>query len=97
MEVVNGSLKGISREENKEAASINGFIVDDFIGFVHQYPVKYSFNEKGESMVDVNKTGSKVLYSGLFDSKTGRFRGIWRIEGRNNWGEWTMKKMNDIG
>ena len=92
MEVENGNLKGVSREENKEPATINGFIFDDFIGFVHQYPVKYSLNENGESVIDVTRTGSRVFYSGLFDDKTGRFRGIWRIEGRNNWGEWTMKK-----
>lgn len=97
MEVENGNLKGVSREENKEAATINGFIVDDFIGFVHQYPVKYSLNENGESLVDVTKAGSRVFYTGLFDDKTGRFRGIWRIEGRNNWGEWSMKKANGIG
>jgi hypothetical protein len=92
MDVVNGTLKGTSKEEDKEPATINGFIVDNFIGFVHQYPVKYSFNEKGESVADSAKPGSRIYYSGLFDQTTNSFRGIWRIEGRNNWGEWAMKK-----
>jgi hypothetical protein len=92
MEVENSVLKGTSKEEGKEAATINGFIADNFIGFIHQYPIKYAINSKGETVADNSKRGSKVYYSGLFDQKTNSFRGIWRIEGRDNWGEWTMKK-----
>lgn len=92
MKAENGSLKGTSKEEGKEAATINGFIIDNFINFVHQYPIKYSFNEKGEVVVDSTKLGSRIYYTGLFDQMTNSFKGIWRIEGRNNWGEWHMKK-----
>jgi hypothetical protein len=31
--------------------------------------------------------------AGLYDGKTNTFRGIWRIEGKNNWGQWYMKKV----
>ena len=53
---------------------------------IHQYPVRYTFNDKGESVADISKPGSKILYSGLFDNKTNTFRGIWHIEGKNNRG-----------
>jgi hypothetical protein len=92
MDVENGNVRGTSQEEGKEPAIINGFMGDDFIGFIHQYPVRYTFNDKGESVADISKPGSKILYSGLFDNKTNTFRGIWHIEGKNNWGEWKMKK-----
>ncbi len=92
IEAENGTIKGTSKEEDKETAIINGFIVDEFIGFVHQYPNKYSFNSEGESTSDPALPGSKVFYTGLFDQQTSSFRGIWRINGRNNWGEWFMKK-----
>jgi hypothetical protein len=92
MDVEHGVMKGISKEEGKEPAEISGFIFDQFVGFTHRYPVHYFINAKGESIVDASKPGSKVFYSGLYDYKTSSFRGIWRIEGRNNWGEWFMKK-----
>lgn len=92
MEARNGALKGTSHEKNKETATIDGFVLDDFIGFTHQYPISYFFNKDGESTTDASKPGSKVLYSGLFHESTATFKGTWKIERTNCWGQWTMTK-----
>jgi hypothetical protein len=92
LELENGQISGVSKDGDKEPATIHGFLFEDFIGFIHQYPVRYTMNEKGETVADPSQPGQEISYSGLYDKKTNSFRGIWRIAGRNNWGEWFMKR-----
>ena len=75
-----------------EPATIAGFIIDSFIGFIKEYPYKYILDENGNSHKLESEKPSNVSYSGLYDAITDSFKGIWRIENTKYWGEWTMKR-----
>ena len=89
------SISGECIDDNKqedEHAIIDGFIVGNHIGFRKQYRWLYYIGKDGGTYADKSKPGYSVAYSGLYDSKTDTFKGIWRIEKRNLWGEWEMSK-----
>ena len=95
LSLTNGEIKGSCVDGNKqsdEPANINGFLIDTFIGFIKKYPFKYVLDEKGLTQKDISKQSNNIAYSGLYDSLTDSFKGIWRIENRKFWGAWTMKR-----
>ncbi|MFT3705995.1 MAG: hypothetical protein QM802_26750 [Agriterribacter sp.] len=98
MDVVNGEVSGLCIDDNKrsdEPAKINGFITDTFIGFVKEYPVRYILDEKGATLKHSTLPPDSIVYSGLYDNLTDSFKGIWRIENKQFWGEWSMKRKFD--
>lgn len=93
--LTNGEIKGICIDGNKqsdEPASITGFLIDTFIGFIKKYPFKYVLDKNGLTQKETSKQASYIAYSGLYDPFSDSFKGIWRIEDKNFWGEWTMKR-----
>ena len=91
----NTAISGTCIDEDKqedEPATIEGFIIENYIGFKKQYRRYYYFDKNGLSHKDTSKPGHTVAYSGLYDSRTDTFRGIWRIENRHLWGNWEMRK-----
>lgn len=94
MKVNNGQIEGISSDEDKRddsPATVNGFMISTFINFQLQYPICYFFDKNDEVQKDKSKPYS-IAYTGLFDTLTESFRGIWNIENKKYWGEWFMKK-----
>jgi hypothetical protein len=98
MNVINGEIKGFCTDGNKQSdnpATINGFIIDMFIGFIKKYPIRYVIDEKGITHKEANKPSYSIAYSGLYDHLTDSFKGIWRIENQKYWGEWSMTRKRD--
>jgi hypothetical protein len=88
-------IKGFCVDGNKqldEPATINGFLFDNFIGFVKRYPFRYFFDKQGVTHKEESKESNNIFYSGLYDPLTDSFKGIWRIENKKFWGGWTMKR-----
>ncbi|MES1218420.1 MAG: hypothetical protein ABUT20_23135 [Bacteroidota bacterium] len=95
LSLTNGELKGFCIDANKqsdEPATINGFLIDTFIGFIKRYPFRYVINKNGETVKDVSRQSSNIAYSGLYDPSTDSFKGIWNIEKTKCWGEWNLKR-----
>lgn len=98
MQVVNGEIQGFCIDDDKQSdnsATINGFMIDMFIGFIKNYPSHYYLDQKGIIQKDEGGPSYTVAYSGLYDQLTAGFRGIWHIENSNNWGEWVMMRKPD--
>lgn len=96
LRLVNGAIQGICTDANKppeEAGSIEGFLSYTFIAFIKKYPVRYFLDENGNAKKDETRKPSNLEYAGLYDPLTDSFKGIWRIENKNNWGEWSMKRV----
>jgi hypothetical protein len=93
--LTNGEIRGICIDENKqtdEVATIKGFLINTFIGFTKKYPFSYLIDKNGVTYKDTSRQASDIIYSGLYDPLTDSFKGIWRIENKPFWGEWTMKR-----
>ena len=93
--ITNGALSGNCIDDNKKSdtpATIRGFIIDTFIGFIKEYPFNYKIGKNGPPQKDESKPPTTVAYSGLYDSSTDSFKGVWRIENKQFWGKWTMKR-----
>lgn len=96
MNLANGGIMtGVCYDGNKRSekkASINGFIMDLFIGFVKTYPGTNVIDENGVTTNNISTKSYSVIYSGLYDSFTDSFKGVWRIENKKLWGEWSMSR-----
>lgn len=96
--VENGQLQGTCIDDNKQSdnpATINGFIINNFICFEKKYTFEYVLDEKGQTQKDISKQSSNIAYSGLYDPLTDSFKGVWQIENNKFDGQWTMKRKND--
>jgi len=61
--------------------TVKGFIDEDHISFVKQYPCAYEFDHEGNSIVDESRRGHSVIYDGYLDEESGIWTGEWEIEG----------------
>ena len=75
-----------------QPATIRGFLIHSFIGFTKEYPIRYVLDEKGIAQTKRTGKPTTVIYSGLYDPLTDSFKGIWRVDNKNFWGAWTMKR-----
>lgn len=87
----------------EEEATISGFIEEDEISFVKQYPYDGIIEEDGTVISDKNKPGPEINYFGKYNALNGTFEGTWEIatdafEYGYGWfenvatGTWTMKR-----
>jgi hypothetical protein len=93
--VSQGEVKGACYDDDKregEPATINGIVYDDFIWFIKRYPITYVIDDQGNSYPDKSRPPNQIAYTGLYDSTTQSYRGVWHIENKPNWGEWNMRQ-----
>jgi hypothetical protein len=93
--LTDGAIKGTCTDGNKQTDNpsiIEGFLFDPFIGFIKKYPFTYIIDKNGLTHKDTSKPANNITYSGLYDPLSDSFKGIWRIENKKYWGEWTMKR-----
>lgn len=88
---------------NYETAVIRGFIEDDLISFVKQYPKNYSIDPDGTTHNDLSKPSPEIQYTGHFHPRKKTFSGDWEMviesfEHGDGWfeetcsGQWEMSK-----
>jgi hypothetical protein len=59
---------------------VNGFIEDDLISFIKQYPAYYSVNENDEVLIDRDQKHPTIHYYGTYDENASTLSGTWEIE-----------------
>ncbi len=64
--------------QNTEVAKVNGFIMEDTLSFVKQYPYLFFYNEKGELQIDKSKPHPEIHYHG--EIKENEIAGEWDME-----------------
>ena len=64
---------------NGEVADVKGFIDEDLISFTKQYPQMHTIDKWGNSGVEQDVPGHKVVYEGRFEKTTKSFVGTWEI------------------
>ncbi len=62
-----------------EPATINGFIEDDMISFVKQYPACYILNKEGSVETIPEKEPLEMNYSGFYNNENQSFEGDWHM------------------
>jgi hypothetical protein len=62
-----------------EPASINGFVEDNMISFVKQYPSFYIIDQKGEIKEIPEKEPPEFNYSGYYNPGNDTFEGDWHV------------------
>lgn len=62
-------------------SSVKGYINEDHISFVKQYPCLYSWDETGKVVIDNSKSGHQVIYNGYWNNSEGKWIGEWEVEG----------------
>lgn len=98
MGIIDNNVSGTCIDENKQSddpAIIEGFIKDNSISFLKKYSSNYSINSDGKVQKNLDKSPYNIIYIGLYDPLFDNFRGIWRIENKDLWGEWYMKRKYD--
>lgn len=63
--------------------SVKGYIDEDHISFVKQYPCLFEYDEKGNVIIDESKSGHHVIYDGYWDETNSNWIGEWEVEGEN--------------
>ncbi len=58
---------------------VKGFIQDDFISFIKQYPCEYFIDTNGMFQINKLKKGHQVTYQGNFNLEEGKWEGEWEI------------------
>jgi hypothetical protein len=79
-----GFFEGVSYDDEfrdlyPELPKVKGLINDNQIQFVVTYPVSYSIDENDKILIDVNRKGHEVIYTGAFISEFNKWAGIWEI------------------
>src|ERR1700750_254355 len=74
----NGELSGecidISEDyRNNLKAEIKGFISENIISFVKQYPYYHFTNKEGKTEIDYNKNHPEIEYTGYYDEQSNKF------------------------
>ncbi|RFC55642.1 hypothetical protein DXU93_01540 [Brumimicrobium aurantiacum] len=64
--------------------SVKGFIDEDHISFIKQYPCFFSSDINGELIIDCSKPGHEVIYDGYWNEEKGIWEGEWEVEGETN-------------
>src|SRR4030042_5234380 len=62
-----------------EPASINGFVEEDMISFVKQYPAFYILNQTGEVIMIPDRDPPEFNYSGYYNAENDAFEGDWHV------------------
>jgi hypothetical protein len=78
------SFTGISSDSESAAffdkpATVKGFIVENTISFVKNYPCNYYKNENGEIVLDRDSKHPDIFYLGFFDEDKKCFSGTWEM------------------
>ena len=60
-------------------ANIKGFIQNDFISFIKQYPVTLIFDDDNNLITDESKPSPEIHYTGYFNQNTKIFSGKWEM------------------
>ncbi len=69
-----------SKDLFDEPVKVKGFIENDFISFIIQYPHDYYMDyETGEAFVEKDMKHPGVTYEGSFDHQTNSYKGEWII------------------
>jgi len=68
-----------SKDSNPETSIVKGFVVEDFINFIKKYPSHFFIDEQGNNIIDEEKPGHLLTYTGLYDKKEKSFKGEWEI------------------
>jgi hypothetical protein len=68
---------GVSGKE----LTVRGFIDNDHISFVKQYPCAYEYDGFGNIIIDESRRGHEVIYDGYWDDESGSWVGEWEVEG----------------
>ncbi|NJK86822.1 MAG: hypothetical protein HC906_13450 [Bacteroidales bacterium] len=88
-----------------DTAEINGFVEEDMISFVKQYPAFYLVNKDGEIKTIDDREPPEINYSGYYNEEKQSFEGDWNMvvefqqltfgyaESTVS-GTWSMKKEN---
>jgi hypothetical protein len=60
--------------------SVKGFIDEDHISFVKQYPCLYEYDADGKIIIDESQLGHEVIYDGYWNEEYGNWSGEWEVE-----------------
>ena len=63
----------------KEPALVKGFIEDDKISFVKNYPCYYYKDENGKIALDESLSHPNIEYLGFYDESEKKFLGTWEM------------------
>lgn len=64
---------------NGEVSVVKGFVNEEMISFTKQYDQRFIIDEWGNSDIEKEVPGYKVIYEGHFDKKGNQFLGQWEI------------------
>jgi hypothetical protein len=64
---------------NFEKADIKGFIQNDFISFIKQYPVAILLDDDNNLITDQSKPSPEIHYTGHYNQTTKIFSGKWEM------------------
>lgn len=66
----------------EEIPTVKGYIEEDHISFVLNYPLFYACDEKGQVYIDASKEGHEVIYDGYWNNVSKEWVGEWEVEGQ---------------
>jgi hypothetical protein len=79
-----GQFSGISVDiegygANMDTATINGFLVDDFISFTKEYPDNFIIDDNGQQVEDRSNVKPRLSYQGHYNFHSKSFNGEWEL------------------
>lgn len=66
----------------EEMPTVKGYIEEDHISFVLNYPLFYARDEKGQVYIYASKEGHEVIYDGYWNNVSKEWVGEWEVEGQ---------------
>ena len=77
-EITGEILDTTENNQNPKTAKVTGFIMEETLSFVKQYPYLFFYNEKGELQIDKSKPHPEIHYHGEFTEN--EISGEWDME-----------------
>lgn len=78
-EDISGEIKDITENEQSPGiAKVTGFVDDNEISFIKQYPALFLRNEQGETIIDKTKEHPEIHYHGVISDDS--MEGEWDME-----------------
>jgi hypothetical protein len=65
---------------NPQVSIINGYIEDDFINFVKEYPEHFGIEQDGSFVKQKFNSKPILTYTGQYNHRTQSYQGTWEIE-----------------
>jgi hypothetical protein len=77
--LIEGECNDMVKESNASRAEIKGFIENEMISFIKQYPVHIFIKQDGERIIDENSNHPIIEYTGYYDNETNKYAGTWEM------------------